>query len=136
MGGAGPRPARERKDTVMRIKTWSTAILLSLTLSGCAGLNYQGSSPHYDRYRISAEEIAQNADQVRNLYELVQRLRPHWLDADVAFQNQVQLGSLATLTSLSPDYASSLVYLDSTQAGAQLPGLTGVHIKGAIVVYR
>lgn len=120
----------------MRIKIGGLALLLVLTLSGCAGLNYRGGQPHYDRYRINADEIAQNADQVRNLYELIQRLRPHWLDAEVAFQNQVQLGSIASLASLSADYAISLEYLDSTQAGARLPGLTGLHVTGAIVVYR
>lgn len=115
----------------------AVVILLAVGLSACAGhLDYRADGPRYDRYRISEAEIAEYAGQVRNLYQLVERLRPHWLDADVAFQDQVQLGSIGTLGSFSADYASSLVYLDATQAGAQLPGLTGRHITGAIVIQR
>ena len=115
----------------------AVAILLAVSVSACAGhLDHRADRSHYDRYRISEAEIAEHAGQVSNLFQLVERLRPHWLDADVAFQDQVQLGGIRSLGSFSADYASSLVYLDGTQAGAQLPGLTGMHITGAIVVHR
>lgn len=120
----------------MKTRSWGVAILLTVALSACGSLDYRSDEPRYDRYRISEVEIDRTAGQVRNLYQLVERLRPHWLDADVAFQDQVQLGAIETLGSFDPRYATSLVYLDGSEAGARLPGLIGTHITGAIVLYR
>ncbi|MFO7893517.1 MAG: hypothetical protein R6U63_07285 [Longimicrobiales bacterium] len=120
----------------MRGTIRAAAVLLAMSVSACAGNEDRADWVAQDRYRISETEIAEHAAQVRNLYQLVERLRPHWLDADVAFQGQMQLGSIEALGSLGPDYARSLVYLDGTEAGARLPGLTGIRITGAIVIHR
>lgn len=85
--------------------------------------------------------------QVGNLYELVDRLRPRWLQVRardrsfsggeqeiVVYQDQSLLGGVEMLRSLGLDLATSLTYLDGAQATAQLPGLGSRRIEGAIVV--
>lgn len=120
----------------MNRKTIGLVLIVAVSLGACVGWLQGGGGTDYERYRISEAEIVRNADQVRNLYQLIERLRPHWLDADVVYQDQTRLGGLDTLAGLSPDYARSMEYLDASQAGAQLPGISGLHVAGAIVIYR
>lgn len=95
---------------------------------------------------ITREELAQTG--TANLYEAVERLRPHWMRGQggynlgggghtvVVYQNETQLGALEALRSLNLEFAEELRYLDSTQASNMLPGLGSRSVGGAIVVMR
>jgi hypothetical protein len=95
---------------------------------------------------ITREELAQTG--TTNLYEAVDRLRPHWMRGQgaynlgggghtiVVYQNDTQLGPLESLRSLNLEFAEELRFLDSTQASNMLPGLGSRSVGGAIVVMR
>lgn len=80
------------------------------------------------------------------LYEVVQRLRPRWLEVRggersfglstdiVVYQNQTFLGAVDVLEQLSPDMAYQLRWLDGPTASSTLPGLGSGHVAGAIVI--
>lgn len=103
-----------------------------------------GATPRRDRNVLTAEEIA--ATGVTNLYDAVQRLRPHWLRGAnltnreaaggefVVYQGTTQLGGAEALRQLAPGYAVELRYLDASQATNTLPGLGSRRVAGAIVV--
>ena len=120
------------------------AVTAVSTLSvSCAsgGRSTAASNPN----TISSQDIARGQqDGVRDLYELVGRLRPRWLQvrADrslrletliVVYQNNSRLGSLEALRGYPLLNVTSLRYLDAAQAGL-LPGASGGHIEAAIVI--
>jgi hypothetical protein len=117
------------------------AALLSLawTLGGCAATT---SGPDRDRMFISDAEV--QATEARNAFELVERLRPLWLQSRgersthldtqiVVFQDQAMLGDVEMLRSIPIEFVVELRALDSAQAG-RLPGLGGRHVERAIMV--
>lgn len=123
-----------------------TVLLLAAValLAGCATTG--GSSRGMDSRKITADEIAETGDQVRNLYELIERLRPRWLEArstrsmsgftEIAvFQDQTYLGGTDELRQFGADYGVWLEYLDASQAVSRLPGLRNRSIGGAIVIH-
>lgn len=112
-------------------------------LSACAAAS-AGQEPARDINRLTRAEI-QSID-VSNLHDLVQRLRPRWLDVRgsrsfstptrvVVFQDQTLLGGVAVLRQLSPDMAAWMEYLDGPTASNSLPGLGSTHVEGAIVIH-
>ena len=130
----------------MRSSLVSVLLLLtavSMTTVSCAsgGRGSAQSNPN----AISKEDIARGQqDGIRDLYELVGRIRPRWLQvrADrslrletliVVYQNNSRLGSLEALRGYPLTNVASLRYLDAAQAGL-LPGASGGHIEGAIVI--
>ena len=130
----------------MRFATVSVlaAVIAVSTLSvscASAGRGSAGSNPN----SITSEDIARGQrDGVRDLYELVGRLRPRWLQvrADrslrletliAVYQNNSRLGSLEALRGYPLLNVTSLRYLDAAQAGL-LPGASGGHIEAAIVI--
>lgn len=121
------------------------AVLFAVPLGACASAG-SGSSTTYNR--ISAEEIAEMKGQVGNLYDLVNRLRPRWLQVRardrsftggeqevVVYQDQSLLGGIEMLQGLGLDMPLYLSYLDGAQATAQLPGLGSRRIEGAIIIH-
>jgi hypothetical protein len=114
-------------------------LYLLLSAWGCA--TSTGASPR-DRNVISPQEI-QDAG-VRNAYELVERLRPLWLQSRgdrsthletniVVYQDDSMLGDVELLRGIPIELVRSVRSLDSAQAG-RLPGLGGRHVERAIVV--
>ncbi len=111
---------------------------------GCATNPRAGSGTSLDR--ITNDELV-SVEGVRNLWDVVERLRPRWLQvraADrslglqtniVVFQDQAYLGNIDTLHQLSPDLAYELKWLDGPTASSTLPGLGSQHVAGAIIIY-
>lgn len=120
-------------------------LMMAGLLAGCASAGSGGSSGR-DYTVITAEEIAETAPQVSNLYQLVERLRPRWLEARssrsmsgfteiVVFQGQTLLGNVSEMRLLGPEYAHWLEYMDASEATARLSGLRSRSIGGAIVLH-
>ncbi len=122
--------------------------LATLAFTGACATNRQaGSGVQQDR--ITNEELS-SLQGVRNLWDVVERMRPLWLQpraADrsfaigtgaptiVVFQDQAYLGDITMLHQLSPDIAYDLRWLDGPTASATLPGLGSQHVAGAIVIH-
>lgn len=113
----------------------------AVLLTACASTGSEGPRRNYDV--ITTEEI--EAANVSNLYQLVERLRPRWLDVRsqrsyntsteiVVFQGQTYLGGPAILREMGADGAHTLRYIDGATASATLPGLGSRQIEGAIVI--
>ncbi len=125
------------------VRTVPMLVLLGL-LAACATTNPRRGMSASDR--LTREEIA-GAQGARNLYEVVERLRPRWLvvrSADrlnlsagiVVFQDQTYLGSAEILRQFSPDMYYEMRWLDGAVASATLPGLHPDHpVAGAIVLF-
>ena len=118
-----------------------TAVSISTAACASGGRGSTGSNPN----AISQADIVRGQqDGVRDLYELVGRIRPRWLQVRtdrslrletliVVYQNNSRLGSLEALRGYPLTNVASLRYLDAAQAGL-LPGASGGHIEGAIVI--
>lgn len=117
------------------------AALALLLLSACATGPTSRTGRQHDL--ITAAEI--EAANVSNLYQLVERLRPRWLDvrsrqsftaqtAIVVYQGQTLLGGVEMLRQLGKDGARQLRYLDGPTASATLPGLGSRQVEAAIIV--
>ena len=121
------------------------ATLLVVAASACAS---SGSGSRTSYNRISAEEIAEMEAQVGNLYDLVNRVRPRWLQVRstqrsfsggeqqvVVVQDRTVLGGVDVLQGLGLDLPLYMTYLDGAQAMAQLSGLGSRRVEGAIVIH-
>jgi hypothetical protein len=119
------------------------ALLLILGVVACAPA---ATSSGRDQSVLTREEIM--SAEVTNLYDVVHRLRPRWLNVRgqrsfgqaalstevVVFQNQTMLGGIEVLREMAPDIAMRLRYLDGATATASLTGLGSRHVEGAIIV--
>jgi hypothetical protein len=109
-----------------------------------------GSAPRANPVGLNPNLLAEaditraRSEGVRDLYELILRTRPRWLDVRqdrslrletsiVVYQNNSRLGGIDALRGYLLENIASIHYLDSAQAG-QLPGAGGGHIEGAIVI--
>lgn len=123
-------------------------LVLALAIGLLAGCAYsQGGRDRPDPDKITREEIL--SVDARNLYDVVQRLRPRWLTAGrratgrsynltteiVVYQEQLLLGGVDVLENWSPTAAYGLEWLDGTTASSTLPGLGSRHVAGAIVIH-
>lgn len=119
----------------------SLGVVAVLLLSACASSPSDGPRRQFDL--ITTEEI--DAANVSNLYQLVQQLRPRWLDmrapqsfntptAIVVFHGQSYLGGVDMLRDMGKREATVLRYLDGPTAQATLPGLGSRQVEAAIVV--
>lgn len=118
------------------------AVIACGALWGCASTKEatQGGSMEV----ITQEEI--QATGAVNLYDVVSRLRPQWLNVRtmssfnlttevVVYQNDLLLGGADALRQMNPEMAWQLRWMDGTRATATLPGLSsGRHVVGAIIV--
>lgn len=119
--------------------------ILAALLVGCAGTT-NAAGPSKDRNRITAAEI--RSVDVQNLHEVVQRLRPRWLEVRaprsgfagdnttvVVYLDRTLLGGPRELEGLGPEVAGWIEYVTGSEAAARLPGITARHIEGAIIVH-
>lgn len=116
----------------------------ALTLgTACSSAARNGANTRQD---LLTREQIMSVGGASNLYEVVQRLRPRWLETRggdrsfglttevVVYQNQSYLGSVETLGQLGPEVAYEMRWLDGPTASATLPGLGSRHVTGAIVI--
>ena len=123
--------------------TLLVAVLAAGIGVACSSATRSGANTRLD---VLTREQIMSVSAASNLYEVVQRLRPRWLDARggdrsfglstdiVVYQNQTFLGDVDTLAQLSPDMAYELRWLDGPTASASLPGLGSRHVAGAIIL--
>jgi len=112
--------------------------------NGCAATRSGGSGGRSDV--ISREEIVATTG-VRNMYELVQRLRPRWVTVrnqdrsfgmatEIAvYQGQTYMGDVETLRQLGHTMAYEIRWMDGPTAMTTLTGYgSGKHLSGAIII--
>jgi hypothetical protein len=89
-----------------------------------------------------AEIQAEMQAGVSNLYDLIQRTHPRWLQGrsdrsinleTTILHNSQAIGSIEALRTFVLTNVRSIRYLDAAQAG-QLPGTAGRHVEAAIVI--
>jgi hypothetical protein len=116
-------------------------VALALMISACAA---GSGSSGTDRNWITNEEIA--ALDVSTLHEVVQRLRPRWLEVRAArgmametevivFIDRTYQGGAEELRRLGKDMAWALEYVPGTRAAADLAVPGHIHVEGVIVVH-
>lgn len=131
----------------LAVTAGTLSVLAACTASAGAGAEAGASTstgPRIRRDMITQEELQGSA--ATNLFDAVQRLRPHWLSGAnvsnrmgagtevVVYQGQTQLGGLDALRQLQTSYAAELRWLDGSQASNTLPGLGSRKVAGAIVI--
>jgi len=125
-------------------------VVLAAALPGCFACAHGSASedgPQTDRNLITREQIAEV--DVRNAYDVVDRLQPRWLTVRggprsfgmeteiVVFQDNMYLGGPDVLRTMGAEGIYTIRYLDGSTASNTLPGIQGRHIAGAIIVsYR
>lgn len=114
-----------------------------VTAACSSATNSSGGNTRVD---LLTRDQIMSVSGVNNLYEVVKRLRPRWLEPRggdrsfalpteiVVFQDQAYLGDVEVLGQLSPEMAYELKWLDGPTASATLPGLGSRHVAGAIVL--
>lgn len=120
-----------------------SGLVAMLAVTACAST---GSGDGYRSDLLTREEIM--SVEARNLYDVVRRLRPQWLQVRsrgersfggvpteiLVYQNQTQLGDVQELNRLSPSFAYQMKWLDGATASASLPGIGSRHVLGAIII--
>jgi len=117
---------------------------LLILLAGCASSS-AGGGRGYTANRITREEILEA--KASNLWEVVNTLRPRWLQvidnpsfsggqgSILVYRDNVQLGGPEALRTLNPEIARELRWLDEREAAGvySRAGVSG-RILGAIVI--
>jgi hypothetical protein len=118
-------------------------LVIACVAAACGGARGGSMSPR-SRTVISLEEIERaRQDGVRDLYELIERLQPRWLQIRnprslelptviAVYHNGTLLGGIDVLRSYQLVSVTSIRYLDAAQA-MLLPGAGSAHIQSAIV---
>lgn len=131
----------------MRVNAGPAHLLVGLLLGGaaasCAGAR-TGDTPPSNPNLISKAELDQARDEgIRDLYELIERTRPRWLQIRnprsfqlptvvAVYHHETRLGGIDVLRGYPLISVMSVRYLDAAQA-MMLPGASA-HIEGAIVI--
>lgn len=135
------------RTTPLRPRFWLSAVLaLVILASGCAsgGSRTKGGG---DLNKISgAELIAARSQGISNLEELINRIRPRWLQTDriqsfytesgiLVYDGTDRVGGPEVLANYTIDLIKEVRWLNSAQAGT-LPGAGSMHVEGAIMIIR
>jgi hypothetical protein len=119
-------------------------LIAGIASAACAGKRAGDAGPR-DPNTITLEEIAQADEEgIRDLYELIDRQRPRWLQGRTprslnlptviaVYHHETLLGGIDVLRGYPLASVTSLHYLDAAQA-MLLPGAGSSHIEGAIVI--
>lgn len=119
------------------------ALLAALATASCASA--AGGERMRTRSDIITRAEIEGLSSAATLYDVVNQLRPRWLQVRASrslsmeteilvFQGSILLGGTNVLRQFAPDVAWSLQYLDGATASASLPGLSGRHLEGAILL--
>ena len=120
------------------------ALLIGCLAAACAG-SRPGQTGASNPTLITLTDIDQaRQDGVRDLYELIDRMRPRWLQGRnprslqlptviAVYHHETLLGGVDALRGYPLVSVTSLRYLDAAQA-MLLPGAGSAHIEGAIVI--
>lgn len=134
-----------RLDVIMSrtSRSLATVTLLVMAFASLTACAATSAGPRSASGTITSAEL----DEVSalNAYEVVQRLRPRWLQVRsgrsltmgtrvLAYYDNSRLGDIEALRQISIEGIHSIEYLDGAQASAQLPGIGAEHVAGAIVV--
>ena len=112
------------------------AILALLALAGCSSGGSRRDGTSRSRNVITADEIG--TVQVANAYQLVERLRPHFLrprgpaNELVVYVDNLPLGGVPALTDVNIARVREVRFLDSREATTRFGG---GHRSGAILVF-
>ena len=137
-----------RRRLLAPVKSTQPTLLLALMVAcvafACASPRSAGLSRRNPNV-ISRDEIERGQlEGVHDLYELIDRDRPRWLQMRSArslglptviavYHNQMMLGGVEMLRGFQLLSVTSIRYLDAAQA-MLLPGAGSAHIEGAIVI--
>lgn len=123
------------------VRASSLLLFVGLVAAGCAS---SGESSGSDRNMITSEEMAEISG---NLYEVVDRLRPLWLQTRGAvstsgataqvlvYMNRSYVGGVEELRSFNPANVVRLRYLTGSRAAATLTGYPStISVAGAIIL--
>lgn len=148
--------SRESMRHRWSIRSFVFLLMTVPLLSACA---YNGAGSNAGDQGPEARSKARNQDRLtreeimsvdaRNLYDVVQRLRPRWITQDrrageksfglptgvVVYQESSYLGDIDALRQVGPQVVYEVKWLDGSTASATLPGLGSQHVAGAIVIY-
>ncbi|HEX6041036.1 hypothetical protein [Longimicrobium sp.] len=103
-------------------RRWMTVVLMMI-VAACGPARGEGIAPRGDARLISAEEIAQTP--ATSVYEIVQRLRPAWLQQRAAqgaygyptvYMGSQALGGVERLREMNSANVAEIRYLDPVQA--------------------
>lgn len=121
------------------------ALALAATTSACAANGAAGGrAGNANSSTITRAEM--DATPARDVYDLVQRLRPRWLVSRgsrslnletqvLVFLNSNRLGGVESLRQLETTGITSLEYMDAVTATSMLSGIGSDHVSGAIIVH-
>lgn len=126
-------------------RAWMVAGLIAVLAGACASGG--GQADRLDRNRLTASEL--DSVDALNLYEVVSRLRPRWLEVRaprsvfgggvdlgvVVFLDRTRIGGVEELKRFGPREALWLEYMSGTEAAAKLPGVQQLNVEGAIVIH-
>lgn len=109
-------------------------------LTGCASSG--GAANRQRQTLITREEIT--ATSAVNAHELIQRLRPRWLQSRarisintpssiVVYQDDMNLGGIEALYRIPTEIVMAVRLLSAAEAGT-LPGIGSQHVEHAIIV--
>jgi hypothetical protein len=126
----------------MRIPRIVSALLLAVVFAA-AGCATTGAGSVGDPNALAQEDFARS--DARNAYELIEHLRPRWLQqrfdrslrlptSILVYQNNVRLGGLDVLRDISVQGIHSIRYVGSAEAG-RLPGAGSAAVDGAILIF-
>lgn len=105
------------------VRRWMAAVLMMTVAAACGPASVQGPAPRGNARLISAQEIEQTP--ASNVYELVQRLRPAWLQPRAAqgqggsatvYLGSQALGGVERLRELSTANLAEIRYLPPVEA--------------------
>lgn len=126
-------------------RSYQTLCLVVGSMTAACAAPRAGDTLPSDPKLITLEEIAQAGEEgVRDLYELIDRNRPRWLQGRnprslnlptviAVYHHETLLGGLDVLRGYPLVSVTSVRYLDAAQA-MLLPGAASAHIEGAIVI--
>lgn len=129
------------KVTPMRAQRWRAwgMVMAGMAIGGCGGSGPGAASPPRptsSRNVIVVDEIS--AANVSNAYELVQRLRPHWLSRATSpettprvYVDRVHAGDLSALQTIPAEAVETMRFRSASEA-TTLYGTN--HLGGAIEV--
>lgn len=120
-------------------------VVVGVGLGGTACATAGGGSGSESSTNVITQQQIQDAD-VGSLYEVVQQLRPTWLQANrrsISKENEILvirdgtvIGGPEVLRQIGRDGITEIRWMDGESAAATLVGARSGYVEGAIVIER